>query len=108
MSAADFPEGFQVQIIDTEPDKRAGLVVERYGDRWDETNYHCTECVEEFTHEQFDALLTDADGWEVVAVPASWLRTEVQDMLDSLDDHVTPDDMAGALRGLLDALGHGA
>ena len=108
MRAAEFPEGFQVRLIDTDPEKRGGLVLERMLETWEEANYHCVDCVESFTHEQVDALLADHEGWEVVHIPAEWLRAELQDMHDSLDDHVTHEDVATALRGLLDALGHGA
>lgn len=92
--------------------------LERTTDGWAEVYYHCVDCAADWTYKperlvstgdahsaqkidpNLDATLDTEDGWEVITVPAEWLRIELTGLLDSLDDHVTPENVHDALRAL--------
>lgn len=45
--------------------------------------------------------------WTVTAIPARALRQEVRGLIDSLDEHVTQEDVRAALQRLVDELAGG-
>lgn len=82
------------------------LEAERTATGWTEMNAHCVDCVSEWHPDgapaNWDAgdTVLDLGSATVTHVPAEWLRHELTGLLDSLDEHVTPEDVATAIRGL--------
>jgi len=79
---------------------------ERTPDGWTEVNAHCVDCVNlwhpDGTPANYDAgdAVLDMSAGTVTHVPAEWLRLELLGLIDSLDEHVTPEDVGTALRNL--------
>jgi len=116
MNPSALPEGTAIRV--SYPDHAgASIELERTSDGWAEVGYHCVDCAADWTYKpeglvstgdahsaskvgDLDAILEREGTWEVVSVSAAWLRDELTGLLDSLDDHVTPENVHTALRDL--------